>query len=34
MHSEARPLGQPTEPIPWVSETTVAPWTIHVLARA
>ena len=26
------PLGQPTEPIPWVSETTIAPWAIYVLA--
>jgi SAM-dependent methyltransferase len=27
----ARPLGKATEPIPWVSEITVAPWTIYVL---
>jgi SAM-dependent methyltransferase len=29
-----RPLGSPDEPHPWVSETTIAPWTIYVLARA
>jgi SAM-dependent methyltransferase len=28
------PLGLPDEPHPWVSETTVAPWTIYVLGRA
>ena len=28
----ARPLGRPDEPYPWKSETTVAPWTIYVLA--
>jgi len=27
-----RPLGEPTEPYPWVSETAIAPWVIHVLA--
>ena len=25
------PLGRVSEPWPWVSETTVAPWTIYVL---
>jgi SAM-dependent methyltransferase len=29
-----RPLGRTDEPYPWVSETTVAPWTIYVLKRA
>ena len=29
-----RPLGLEPEPIAWVSETTVAPWTIYVLERA
>jgi SAM-dependent methyltransferase len=29
-----RPLGRPSEPHPWVSETTIAPWVIHVLGRA
>lgn len=29
-----RPLGRPGEPHAWVSEETVAPWVIHVLARA
>ncbi|HEU4436002.1 MAG TPA: class I SAM-dependent methyltransferase [candidate division Zixibacteria bacterium] len=28
-----RPLAQATEPYPWVSETTVAPWVIYVLGR-
>lgn len=28
-----RPLGLESEPIAWVSETTVAPWTIYVLGR-
>lgn len=28
-----RPLGRPDEGYPWVSETTVAPWTIYVLGR-
>ena len=28
-----QPLGRPDEPIPWVNETTVAPWTIYVLGR-
>lgn len=27
----SHPLGQPGEPYAWVSETTVAPWTIYVL---
>jgi SAM-dependent methyltransferase len=27
-----RPLGVATEPYPWVSETTTAPWVIYVLA--
>jgi SAM-dependent methyltransferase len=27
------PLGLPTEPYPWVSETHTAPWTIRVLRR-
>jgi hypothetical protein len=27
-----RPLAQGTEPIPWQSETAVAPWVIYVLA--
>lgn len=25
-----RPLGDPTEPYPWVTATRVAPWVIHV----
>jgi SAM-dependent methyltransferase len=29
-----RPLGQPTETQPWVSETTIAPWVIYVLGAA
>jgi SAM-dependent methyltransferase len=28
-----RPLGKPSEPYPWVSETTIAPWVIYVLTR-
>jgi ubiquinone/menaquinone biosynthesis C-methylase UbiE len=28
------PLGKPTDGIDWVSETTVAPWAIYILARA
>jgi SAM-dependent methyltransferase len=28
-----RPLGRPADPPPWVSEETVAPWTIYVLAK-
>ncbi|MFA6954680.1 MAG: methyltransferase domain-containing protein [Thermoanaerobaculia bacterium] len=28
-----RPLGHESEPFAWVSETTVAPWTIHALGR-
>jgi ubiquinone/menaquinone biosynthesis C-methylase UbiE len=27
-----RPLGQPGEPYRWVSETTISPWAIYVLA--
>ena len=27
-----RPLGRDDEPVRWVNETRVAPWTIHVLA--
>ena len=27
-----QPLGHPEEPYAWVNETTVAPWTIYVLA--
>ncbi len=26
-----RPLGRQSEPYPWVSETTIAPWVIYVL---
>jgi SAM-dependent methyltransferase len=26
-----RPLGKPTEPHAWVSETEIAPWTVYVL---
>ncbi|HEU5309984.1 MAG TPA: class I SAM-dependent methyltransferase [Candidatus Eisenbacteria bacterium] len=29
-----RPLGRADEPYPWVSETTIAPWVIYVLARS
>jgi len=29
-----RPLARPEEPFDWVSETTIPPWTIYVLARA
>lgn len=32
--STHRPLGRTGEPYPWVSETTVAPWVIYVLAPA
>ena len=28
-----QPLGRADEPYPWVSETTVPPWVIYVLAR-
>lgn len=28
-----RPLGNDRDPLRWVSEYTIAPWTIHVLAR-
>jgi SAM-dependent methyltransferase len=27
-----RPLARPTEPYTWVNETSIAPWTIYVLA--
>jgi SAM-dependent methyltransferase len=30
----ARPLGVSSEAYPWVTETSVAPWTIYVLGRA
>ena len=26
-----KPLGRPTEPYPWISETSIAPWVIYVL---
>ncbi|HTR21602.1 MAG TPA: methyltransferase domain-containing protein [Gemmatimonadales bacterium] len=29
-----RPLAKPTEPLPWVSETAIAPWAIYVLGTA
>lgn len=29
-----RPLAKPSEPYPWVSETTVAPWVIYVLNQS
>ena len=29
-----QPLGRADEPYPWVSETTIAPWVIYVLARS
>jgi SAM-dependent methyltransferase len=29
-----RPLGRAEEPYRWVTETTVAPWVVYVLARA
>jgi SAM-dependent methyltransferase len=29
-----RPLGKPSDPIPWASETSVAPWIIDVLRRS
>lgn len=29
-----QPLGRPDEAQPWVSETTVAPWSIYVLGRS
>lgn len=28
-----RPLGREGEPVRWVNETKIAPWTIHVLGR-
>jgi hypothetical protein len=27
-----RPLGRPEEPYAWISETSVPPWVIYVLA--
>ena len=30
----SRPLADSTEPFPWVTETTVAPWVVYVLAAA
>ena len=29
-----RPLGRSGEPVAWVSETSVAPWTIYILGQA
>lgn len=29
-----RPLGFPTEPFRWVSETTIAPWAVYVLGAS
>ena len=29
-----QPLGRDGEPVRWVNETRIAPWTIHVLGRA
>ena len=29
-----RPLGRADEPYPWVSETSIPPWVIYVLARS
>jgi SAM-dependent methyltransferase len=29
-----RPLARPAEAVPWVNETTIAPWVIYVLAPA
>ncbi len=31
--AQHRPLGRPEEPIAWLSETTIAPWSISVLGR-
>jgi SAM-dependent methyltransferase len=31
VHEMHQPLGRPDEGVPWVSETTVAPWSIYVL---
>jgi len=28
-----RPLGDESEPYPWVSETALSPWVVYVLAR-
>ena len=28
-----RPLGRPDEPIEWINETTIAPWTIYILRK-
>jgi predicted RecB family nuclease len=32
--AEYRPLGREGEGVAWVSETTIPPWAIHVLAPA
>jgi SAM-dependent methyltransferase len=32
--AEHRPLGREEEPFPWVNETRIAPWVIHVLQRS
>ena len=29
-----RPLAKPSEAVPWVSETTIAPWVIYVLGHS
>ena len=29
-----RPLARPGDPFPWVSETTIPPWVVYVLAKA
>ena len=34
MIAEHRPLGLPGDDIRWVSESTIAPWVIHVMAHA
>lgn len=31
--AEERPLGREADGVKWLSETTIAPWTIYVLAR-
>ena len=31
VHEIHQPLGRPDEGVPWVSETTVSPWSIYVL---
>lgn len=33
LHATYRPLGRDDEPVRWVNETRIAPWTIHVLGR-